>query len=171
MHIDSQRFLYIKVCDPIQITIQVHIERESQGVLVPALQGQIELLHSKGLNLAWVYMDPQCALWSLAAKFENGVIDLGSAGDYIPKVDAKIRRIKERYQSVKASLRLNLPPMMVKDLVAFVFSRINIERSMAINRNVAPKVLFTGNRLDFKRKYHVLIVIVKLKHERLKQIS
>jgi hypothetical protein len=92
-------------------------------------------------------MDSQGVLWSLAARFENGVIDLGSAGDYIPNVDAKIRRIKEKYQSLKTSLRCNLPPMIV-----FVVSRINIERLMTINWNVAPKVLFAGNRLYSKRK-------------------
>ncbi len=46
--------ILIKLCDPLQITIHVPIERESQGVLAPALQGQIELLHSKGLNLICV---------------------------------------------------------------------------------------------------------------------
>ncbi len=40
--------------------------------------------------------------------------------------------------------------MMVKDLVAYVVSRINSERSAAINLNVAPKVLFTDLCMDYK---------------------
>jgi hypothetical protein len=39
--------------------------------------------------------------------------------------------------------------ILVKDLVAFAVSRMNIERSAAINQTVAPKVLFTGLWLDF----------------------
>jgi hypothetical protein len=103
MHVDGQRFL-VTVCEPLQLTIQVAVERESQGVLGPALQGQLELLRSKGFQPTRVYVDPQSALKSLATKFENVEIDVGGAGDYVPKVDAKIRRIKERYRSIKNGL-------------------------------------------------------------------
>jgi hypothetical protein len=46
-----------------------------------------------------------------------------------------------------------LPMSLVKDLVAFVVSRINMERSAEINLNVAPKVLFTGMKSDFKKEF------------------
>jgi hypothetical protein len=42
---------------------------------------------------------------------------------------------------------------MAKDLVAYVISRINTEWSTAINQNVAPKVLFTGLRMDYKKEF------------------
>jgi hypothetical protein len=152
MHIDGQRFL-VTVCDPLQLTLQVNVERELQNVLGPALQGQIDLLHSKGFSPRRVYVDPQSALKTLATKFENVSVDVGGASDFVPKVDAKIRRIKERYRSIKAGLKWNLPKMMVKDLIAYVVSRINSERSAAINQNVAPKVMFTGLRMDYKKEF------------------
>jgi len=152
MQIDSQRFL-ITVCNPLQITLQVPIERESQAVLGLALQGQLELVCSKGFQPVRVYVDPQSALRVLATKFENVAIDVGGAGDHLPKTDVKIRRIKERYRRVKASIPWQLPISLVKDLVAFVVSRINMERSAAINLNVAPKVLFTGVKSDFKKEF------------------
>jgi hypothetical protein len=62
------------------------------------------------------YIDLQSALSSLATKFENVSVDIGRAGDSVPKVDAKIRRIKERYQSVKAGWKWKLPLSMVRDL-------------------------------------------------------
>jgi hypothetical protein len=45
-----------------------------------------------------------------------------------------------------------LPPTLVKDLVANVISHINICRTMAINLNVCPSVLFTGVRINFKKE-------------------
>jgi hypothetical protein len=54
--------------------------------------------------------------------FENVVIDPSGAGDYVPKVDTKIRRIKEVYRGVKSDLPWKLPPMLVKDLVAYAVS-------------------------------------------------
>jgi len=59
-------------------------------------------------------------------------------------VDAKIRRIKELYRSVKNGLPWKLSSVMVKDLVAYSVARVNIRRLTVINKNVCPKVLFTG---------------------------
>jgi hypothetical protein len=126
MHIDRNMFL-VTVCDPLQLTLQVHIERESHAVLSMALQGQLELLQSKGFKPIRVYVDPQSALKSLETKFPNVSIDVAGTKDYVPKADIKIRRIKERYRSIKTSLAWNLPMILVKDLVAFAVSRMNIE--------------------------------------------
>jgi hypothetical protein len=40
--------ILIKLCDPLQITIHVPIERESQGVLAPALQGRLHYCIVRG---------------------------------------------------------------------------------------------------------------------------
>jgi len=96
MHIDSNMFL-VTVCDPLQLTLQVHIERELHAVLGMALQGQLELLQSKGFKPKRVYVDPQSALRSVETKFPNVSFDVAGAKDYVPKADIKIRRIKERY--------------------------------------------------------------------------
>jgi hypothetical protein len=109
-----------------------------------ALQGQLELLHSRGFVPTRVHVDPQSAFRSLTTKFENVTIDVGGATDYVPKADAKIRRIKEIYRVVKSELPWNLPSTMVKDLVAYCVSCLNIWCTTAINQIVVPKVLFMG---------------------------
>jgi hypothetical protein len=83
MHVDGQRFLVI-VCEGLQLTIQVAVEQDLQGVLGPAQQGQLELLRSKGFQPVRVYVDVQSALKGLATKFENVKIDVGGTGDYVP---------------------------------------------------------------------------------------
>jgi hypothetical protein len=42
--------------------------------------------------------------------------------------------------------------MMVKDLVAYCVSRLNIWRMTAINQIVVPKVLFTGVKVDYRKE-------------------
>ncbi len=44
------------------------------------------------------------------------------------------------------------PPFLLKDLVAFVVSRINIQQSTAINQNVCARVVFTGMKPDFRKE-------------------
>jgi hypothetical protein len=108
-------------------------------------------VRSKGFRPLRMYVDPQSALRALATKFENVAIGIGGAGDHLPKANVKIQCIKERYQSVKAGLPWKLPINLLKDLVTFVVSWINMERSVAINLNMMPKVINTSMRSDFKK--------------------
>jgi hypothetical protein len=84
--------------------------------------------------------------------FPGVEIDVGGAGDYVLKVDAKIRRIKETYRKVKSGLPWELPQQLVGDLVAYCVSRLNIRRTMALAENVCPRVLFTGVPVDYKKE-------------------
>jgi hypothetical protein len=152
MHLDSHHFL-VTVCEPLQLTLQCPVERETANILGTVLQGQLELLRSRGLMPTCVHTDPQSSFRTLTMSFENVVIDTSGAGDFGPKVDIKIRRIKEVYRGVKAELPWKLPPFLVKDLVAYAVSRINIWRTMAISQNFCPRVLFTGLRVDFKKEF------------------
>jgi hypothetical protein len=151
MHVDGVKFS-ITVCEPLQLTIQCKIERETQGVLGPTLQGQLELLRSRGFIPTMVYTDPQSAFRSLTTQYPGVVIDVGGAGDYVSKVDAKIWRIKELYRSVRSGLPWRLPPSLMKDLVAYAVARLNIWRTTALNRNGCPKVLFTGLCVNYKKE-------------------
>jgi hypothetical protein len=151
MHIDGSKFL-VMVCEPLQLTLQCKIEREMQQVLGMTLQGQLELLRSRGFIPTIVHTDPQSAFRALTMQFSGVVIDVGGAGDYDSKVDAKIRRIKELYRSVKAGLPWKLPPSLVKDQGTYAVSHINIRCTTALNVNVCPKSFFTGLRVNYKKE-------------------
>jgi len=76
--------------------------------------------------------------------FPGVEVDLGRASDYVPKVDAKICRIKELYWMVRSGLAWRLPGSLVPDLVAYTVARLSIHRSSALTKVVATKVAFTG---------------------------
>jgi hypothetical protein len=126
MHIDHKKFL-VTVSVPLHLTMQCPIERETANSLGIALQGQLELLRSRGFVPVRVHMDPQSAFRALTTSFENVVIDAGGAQDFVPVVDAKIRRVKEIYRAVKSTLPWPLLNMLVQDLVAYVVSRFEHE--------------------------------------------
>ena len=83
------------------------------------------------------------------------LVDTSGAGDNVSKVDAKIRQLMELYRSVKNGLAWPLPTVMVKDLVAYAVSRLNIRRTTAINHNVCPRLLFTGVKVNFKKELKI----------------
>jgi hypothetical protein len=121
-------------------------------VLGMALQSQLEGYRSRGFQLVRVYVDPQSAFRSLTTKYPGIVIDPSGAGDHVPKVDAKIRPIKEVYHGVKEDLPWKLPLVLVKDFVAYCVAQQNVQFTPAINQHVVPKVLFTGLKVDFKKE-------------------
>jgi hypothetical protein len=142
VHIDGNKFL-ITVCEPLQLTLQCKIERERQNQLGMTLQGQLDLLQSHGFIPTIVYTDPQSAFRSMTNMFPGVIIDISGAGDHVWKLNAKIRRIKELYRSVKSGLAWQLPNIMARDLVAYCVSHLNIR---------SPWVLFTGMKINFDKE-------------------
>ena len=121
MHIDYEMFL-VSVVDPLNLTLQCKIEQESQRDLDMGLQGQLAILRSRNFNPNIVYVDPQSAFKMMTQDFQGVEIDVGGVADYVTKVDAKIRRIKETYRKVKHCLPWKLPRVLVKDLVGYSVS-------------------------------------------------
>jgi len=151
MHFEGNMFL-ITVCDPLNLTLCTHIERETGQQLGLALQGQIDALRSRSFIPSVVYTDPAPGFKAIVSLFPGVIIDTGGAQDNNAKVDIKIRRIKELCRCVKESLPWLLPKSLVKDLVAYAVARINIRRTTAINLNVCPKVLFTGIKVNYAKE-------------------
>ena len=53
---------------------------------------------------------------------------------------------------MKARLPWKLPKALVKDLVVYGVALINIQCTMAINKNMCPTVLFTGLKVNCKKE-------------------
>ena len=148
MHIDGNKFL-ITTSDPLQLIQQCFITSESTNQLGLGLQGHINNLRSRGCNPTIVYMDPGGGFRSLTTAFPGTLIDISGADEYVAKVDARIRRIKELYH-VKDSLLWKSRNILVKDLVVYAMARLNIFRTTALTQNVCPTVLFTGLKVNYK---------------------
>ncbi len=151
MHIDGSMFL-ITATDPLNLTLQCRVNSESRLDLGMVLQGHMSLLRSRGFEPTVVYTDPHSSLHSMTQDFPGVEVDIGGAGDYVAKADAKIRRVKETYRKVKAGLPWELPGQLVEDLVSYATSRLNIRRTTALAENICPRVLFMGIPVDYRRE-------------------
>jgi len=151
MHIDSNKFL-ISVCEPLQLTLQTPVANESADTLGTALQSHLQILREKSFSVKCVHVDPASAFQALRTQYPGTEIDVGGARDFVAKVDAKIRRIKDTYRCVKAGLPWQLAISRVKDLVAYCVSRLNLMSTTALNGVLSPRVLFTGIKPNYKRE-------------------
>lgn len=128
----------VSVADPLNIVLQCRLENESRQEVGYGLQGHLAMLHARGFTQAVVYMDLHSTFKAMTLAFPGVEINVGSVGDYVPKVDAKICQIKEMYQKIKAGLPWQVPQVLVRDLIAYVVSWLNIRRTQALSGNVCP---------------------------------
>ena len=154
MSLDDAKFL-VTVSDPVNLTMQTWIRNKGKTEMGMALQGQLGLLRSRAFRPVIVYADPHSTFRSMMYDFPGVEVDVGGAGDYVPKVDAEIRRIKELYRTVRSGLAWKLPRSLVPDLVAYVVARLNIHRTSALTEAVAPKVAFTGIPVHYHKDVHL----------------
>ena len=73
--------------------------------------------------------------------------------DYVAKVDAKIRRIKETYRCVLVGLPYALPKSRVADLIMYCVTRLNLRRTSALHSHLCPTFLFTGVKPSFQKVF------------------
>ena len=108
------------------------------------IQEHLNLLRTRGFDARVCMVDPQSGFVPLQNRFPGLQIVTGGAGDHLPKVDSKMRRIKEVCRCVKSELEWTLPKGLVRDLVKYGTSRTNIRRTKAAKTNVCPRIKFTG---------------------------
>jgi Reverse transcriptase (RNA-dependent DNA polymerase). len=143
----------VSIASPLELTISSTLTSQKLGSLGQALQVQINLLRSRGFDSDLVIVDPLKSLKNLDGSFPGVAIDATGAGDHLPKVDAKIRRIKENVRSILAGLPYSLPKNRIKDLVTYVVNRMNTRRTTALSDNVCPRAKFTGKKIDYTREF------------------
>jgi hypothetical protein len=154
MKVRGQAYL-VSLVEPLQLVITSNVDKEKTENFGMAIQAQLNLLRSRGFNPVRIHMDPQPALSALVGQFPGVEIDISGAGDCLDKVDAKMRRMKETIRSVNAGLPWKLPSSKIKDLVTFATVRINARRTTSNTTAVAPRVAFTGRKINYKKEYEL----------------
>jgi hypothetical protein len=66
---------------------------------------------------------------------------------------AKIRRMEEIISNVSAGLPWKLPSSRVKDLLTYATIRMNARRASSNSTVVAPRIAFTGRKINYSKKY------------------
>ena len=80
-------------------------------------------------------------------------VNFTGAGDHVPKLDAKVRRLKELTRSVVSGLSFKIPENLVQDLVSYAVNRMNTRKSGGSVSTEAPRVRFTGRKVNYKREF------------------
>jgi len=124
------------------------VDDHKGSTLRGAIEDQIELLKSRGFEVMEVITDPQSSLIGIPG------VNCTGAGDHVPKLDAKVRRLKELVRSFVSGLSFKLPENLVQDLVSYAVNRMKTRKSGgSATSTEAPRIKFTGRKVNYKREF------------------
>lgn len=154
MHAGGYKFV-ITVSKPLMLLLSNATASLGRPALGECLQQHLDVLRIFGFDSRVIKVDPLKALAALRGSMPGIEIDVSGAGDHLPEVDVKIRRIKEMARSVIQGLDWPMPRLLVPDLISYCVSRLNARRSYSDQGNVCPRVKLTGRKIDFDKEFTI----------------
>jgi hypothetical protein len=157
MFVQKQAYL-VSVGDPIDLTMVDPLKlKDGQGKnaerILEVIMAHVTTYWTQGFNIKSIHSDGEGGIKAIERNLNKIGIKLITSGPNrhgVPKVDRRIRTIKERVRSIVHGLPYILPPSLLKYCVMFAVSRINLLRhSDASGIAISPKEQFTGIRTDF----------------------
>ena len=144
----------LSVAEPLNLIINSYVKTLGQVTLGRAVQGHLDVLSMFGFNARIMRVDPLKALASLRGRFTGVEIDISGAGDHLPMVDIRIRRVKELARATIQSLDFTMSKSLIKYLMTYCVSRINIRAGAGSSGgNTCPRVKLTGRRVNYKKEF------------------
>ena len=151
MHVSGVKFV-VSLAEPLNIIISSYVPSLGQGTLGRALKGHLDCLEMFGFHARMTRVDPLKALATLRGRFQGVEIDISGAGDHLPVVDIRIRRIKELARSTIESLKFDMPTSLMRYLITYCVSRINVMTGTS-GGNVSPRVKLTGRKVNYTKEF------------------
>jgi hypothetical protein len=148
MHVAGQKFL-ISICTPLGLLLVCHVESQTAQKLGRGVQKHLNTLRSRGFDSKKIMVDPHKSFESLQGSFPGVEVDLSGAGDFLDRIDTKIRRVKELMRSVICGLPYRLSNERVKDLVTYAVGRLNLRSTEMLKSSECPRVRFTGQNPEY----------------------
>lgn len=153
-NVDKEKFI-ITLAKPINYMTCSAIQDEKMNTLGGYIQQHINIFKSKGFNPKIIHLDPQRGFQALRGHFGEIDVDIVGAGDHIPEIDIKIRRLKELIRGVVTHIKWDIPRSLIKDLVLYSVTRLNNRRDYLNTATASPRVLFSGYKVNFKKEFSI----------------
>ena len=168
-HVDGHLFL-ASVSDPLDLVMVNYLsERSNETISLNAKQidnvrnhlfNQLDNYRNEGFKVVTLRHDSESVLKSLSPELmrEGYRVEVIHAGRHgVPRMDRKIRMIKERCRCIFSTLPYQVPKILIPWCVKFVTSRINLirRRESTLLSNESPREAFTGKKTDFQRDVRI----------------
>eukprot|EP01033_Poteriospumella_lacustris_P017646 gene17646-12635_t len=147
--VESQRFI-LAVLKPLKYRLCAILDGKSSAHVETAMKTIMSIVESRGFQVTRIEVDPEKTLLGLETVL--GIpVDVVGAGKHVATAEREGRVVKERARLIMASLPYILPARLVKYLVLFVVTRLNLMPKPSDGSSMSPRERFTGRKLIFKK--------------------
>lgn len=160
MFINKEAYL-LSVSTPLGLLSANHLGAaagaKSARMVKIALLHQMSVYESYGQKVSDILTDGEGAIAAIVADLAKlaVVVNTAGPGEHVPLVERKIRQVKERVRGVVNTLPYRLANPLLRWLVAFAVTRINLLPTKTGKIGVSPKEALTGRKVDYNRDVRV----------------
>jgi hypothetical protein len=167
LYVDRHLFLG-SVSDPLDLVMVNYLNETPKDSLNPKqmenvrrhLFNQLDAYKNQGFKISCIKFDSDAVFKSIAPDVtrEGIKVMIAPPGRHgIPRMDRKIRMVKERCRCILSTLPYDLPSSLIPWVVKFVVSRLNlIRRNQSSSTSTeSPKEAFTGRKTNFNADVNI----------------
>ena len=153
----------VAVCHPLDLTLGVTLDRSATGrslrtaeAVKKCIDIMIATLSSRLFKVLLIMSDGEGAIGKLKSYLQSlGMeIDISGAGGHVPRIERRIRVIKERVRThICGRLPFVLTIIGLSYLILYCISRINYQQSGSRPGGLTPREAFTGQRVVATRDF------------------
>lgn len=148
MFVNGEPYLLV-VALPLGLVLVKDLTARSAPVLIKAFQVMLNDLRSRGFTPRYLLSDREGGVAKVSDQL-GLVFNPSGAGQHVPVIERKIRLVKERVRAVCGGLPFKVPTNLLKWVVFYCVSRLNMMPSGTRMDKTSPRELFLGRKLDYK---------------------
>ena len=158
MFVNGEPFL-ITVTMPLGLILVSDLKgRRTAAAVRDALWTQLARYAAEGFRITTLLVDGEGAIVPITPLIERrGIrVNTTAAGQHVHHVERRIRVVKERCRGIINTLPFQLSTSLIKWLVFYVVSRLNLMPSSTSVSRISPREAFTGRKTDYNRDCRVI---------------
>jgi hypothetical protein len=132
-----------------------HLVERTVLQIFKAFKEMYQYYLQRGFHITAVHADSEFApLKTLIEAMPGGpMVNLASTNEHVPKIERRIRVVKERYQATRHSLQFHtIPKLMTIHIVLNVVKLLNFFPTKGgVSDYLSPKTIMSGETLDYEK--------------------
>jgi hypothetical protein len=139
----------------LKFTTIEHVPRRTKPILVKSLNKVFNIYNSRGVKIVTALMDREFE--PLQSQIHGTILNTTAASEHVPKIERKIRVIKERARAIVSTLPFkNLPSRMIIKLIDFVVLWLNASLlSSGVSNTYSLMTIMMGTTLDYNKHFRL----------------
>ena len=154
MFISQELPILVAILTPLEYSFVVPLKNKSIDELTRAFDAILGVCNSKNISVTWVRSDGEPALSSQSMvsfiHAKHIQLDVVGAGSHAPKVERRIRFIKEKLRTIMHALPYNLNMVLLQWAVKAANRYTNMQVSTTSMLRMSPRDKFMGKPIDYR---------------------